>query len=413
MTIAYERQHRFIMEMLKSHGPYHYQLPANGRHPHGVPHHIQMVQHQNEMVMRQQQGPLVHSYPPSHEMMMEMQQMPGPMPDQFGALHGQEMQPPQGQTFGDVRYPVSSAMDLGLPGSASYKHGTDIFFSNTMQHATENGGVHTPNGAPPNFYPPSTSTQLPPSTEHPSPPTTYAQQTSPPTELQPNTTSDLTAMTYTQPISGTVPPNPSANYPSSYPISSSHFVVTNTPSDSEQRMVSELITSISSEAPPHQTSSILTNASTASAVTRPLQHLDMDSNLPSYSAAIPTSDPYAATSTQQQQLYSPPQQPHSAGSAHSNRSPSALYPSPPNSDSLQHSEVAQQNGMGTMAYSHASPPSLTPSPENRDEVTGHNITTVEGLVQQHDYPSVLYGTGVDSYNYGVRFVQDYNNETTV
>ena len=67
-----------------------------------------------------------------------------------------------------------------------------------------------------------------------------------------------------------------------------------------------------------------------------------------------------------------------------------------------------------MAYSHASPPSLTPSPENRDDVTGH-ITTVEGVVQQHDYPSMLYGSGADSYHYGggIRFVQDYNNETTV
>ena len=58
------------------------------------------------------------------------------------------------------------------------------------------------------------------------------------------------------------------------------------------------------------------------------------------------------------------------------------------------------------AYHHASPPSLTPSPEGRDE-TQHNITTIEGLVQQHDYPSVLYG-GADSYNYGaIRFTQDY------
>ena len=58
-------------------------------------------------------------------------------------------------------------------------------------------------------------------------------------------------------------------------------------------------------------------------------------------------------------------------------------------------------------YHHASPPSLTPSPEGRDE-TQHNITTIEGLVQQHDYPSVLYG-GADSYNYGgIRFTQDYS-----
>ena len=108
-------------------------------------------------------------------------------------------------------------------------------------------------------------------------------------------------------------------------------------SDSEQRMVSELITSISDSSPP------------------------------------------------QQQLHSPPQQPHSASSVHSNRSPSTLYPSPPDSDRLQHSsEVAQQNGLITGAYPHASPPSLTPSPEGRDE-TQHNITTIEGLVQQHDY----------------------------
>ena len=69
-----------------------------------------------------------------------------------------------------------------------------------------------------------------------------------------------------------------------------------------------------------------------------------------------------------------------------------------------------------MAYSHASPPSLTPSPEGRDETAQHTITTVpvEGLIQQHDYPSGMYG-GADSYNYGgIRFMQDYNNtETTV
>ena len=66
-----------------------------------------------------------------------------------------------------------------------------------------------------------------------------------------------------------------------------------------------------------------------------------------------------------------------------------------------------------MAYAHASPPSLTPSPETRDELARHSITTVEGLVQQHDYPSMMYG-GVDSYNYGgIRFAQDYSNETTM
>ena len=41
----------------------------------------------------------------------------------------------------------------------------------------------------------------------------------------------------------------------------------------------------------------------------------------------------------------------------SNRSPSsAVYPSPPNSETLQHSEMAPQNGMA-MQYAHASPPS--------------------------------------------------------
>ena len=115
MAIAFERQHHHIMEMLKTSGPY-YQLPANGRHPHAVPHHIQMVHHQ-EMALRQQHA---HSSIP-HDMMVEMQPMR--MADQLGrgrpSHRSPEMQAPQGQTFGDIDYPVSSSMDLGLPGSAS------------------------------------------------------------------------------------------------------------------------------------------------------------------------------------------------------------------------------------------------------------------------------------------------------
>ena len=57
------------------------------------------------------------------------------------------------------------------------------------------------------------------------------------------------------------------------------------------------------------------------------------------------------------------------------------------------SEVAQQNWLMAGAHHHASLPSLTPSPEGQDDTI---ITTIEGLVQQHDYPSVLYG-GADSY----------------
>ena len=298
---------------------------------------------------------------------------------------GPEMQlPPRGQTFGDIGYPVSSAMDLGLPGNPSYSKqmSTPHFFSNTLAHATENGGVHTPTGAAPSqsFYPPSTSSQLPSTSAESnfSPPTrSYHHQhsASPPTQLQPTSTPDLPSISTsyaTQPhprtasVSSGVPQPDSAPY-SAYPTSAGHFVVTSTASDSEQRMVSELITSISDSSPP-----------------------------------------------QQQQLYSPPQQPHSASSVHSNRSPSALYPSPPNSETIQHSsENPHQNGMPTVLYPHASPPSLTPSPEGRDETAPHNITTIEGLVQQHDYP-VLYG-GADSYNYGagIRFAQDYSTETTV
>ena len=209
------------------------------------------------------------------------------------------------------------------------------------------------------------------------------------TKHQPHNSLDL-ATTYNQPPTTLLSP----------------LLVSTTISDSEQRMVSELITSISNDSPPQQNSSTMASANS----TRPLQHIDIETNLPAY---IPTSDTYAPTNTQQQQLYSPPQQPHSASSVHSNRSPSGLYPSPPNADTLQHSEVAQQNGTA-IAYAHASPPSLTPSPETRDELAQHSITTaVEGLVQQHDYPSVLYG-GADSYNYsGIRFPQEYNSETTV
>ena len=395
------------MEMLKAHGPYHYQLPAHGRHTHAVPHHIQVAQQHHEMAMQNQvpQHQATPFPPPPYpqQLMMEMQQLP-PL-DHFAAAHhghpnhpSPDMQPPQGQTFGDLGgYPVSSSMDLGLPGSASYKPAnTPVFFSNPVHSAVESTSVQTPTATTNSFYPPSTSAHLPPSTEHPSPPTTYHQHPSPPTQQQPRTTSDLT-MTYNQ------PPRDSA-YPR-YPTSTGHIPVSTTISDSEQRMVSELITSISNDSPPQQTSSTFTSANT----TRPLQHIDIETNLPAY---IPTSDPYTPTNTQQQQLYSPPQQPHSASSVHSNRSPSALYPSPPNSYTLQHSEVAQQNGTA-IAYAHASPPSLTPSPETRDELARHSITTVEGLVQQHDYPSMLYG-GADSYNYsGIRFPQEYNSETTV
>ena len=428
MTIAYERQHHFIMEMLKSHGPYHYQLPASARHGHHVPHHIQMVQqHHHEMAMRQQMAPQGYqTYAPphtSHDPMMEMQQMTAQLQDQFHTQPGHpEMQlPPRGQTFGDVGYPPSS-MDLGLSESTSYKHiNTPLFFSNTMQHAAENGGIHTPTTVQQSFYPPSTSSQLPPSTEqHHSPPTAYHHHqqvtASPPTQLQqqPTTSSDLVTMsTYNQPH-----PQPEPTTYPSYPASSGHFAVTTTTSDSEQLLVNELITSISNDTSSQQALSTFASANNTTLATRPLQHIDIDTtNLPVYPA---TSDPYAPTVTnhqQQQQLYSPPQQPHSASSVHSNRSPSSLYPSPPNSDTLQHStDTAHQNGMTAMAYSHASPPSLTPSPEGRDETAQHTITTVpvEGLIQQHDYPSGMYG-GVDSYNYGgIRFMQDYNNtETTV
>ena len=190
---------------------------------------------------------------------------------------------------------------------------TPHFFSNTMAHMTENGGMHTPTAAAPPqpFYPPSTSSQLPPSSaEHFSPPTTSYHHQHSPTQLpQPTSTPDLSYSQPPHPAVSTGVPHPDSTSYSTYPTSAGHFAVT---SDSEQRMVSELITSIS------------------------------DSSLP------------------QQQLYSPPQQPHSASS---NQSPSALYPSPPNSETLQQSsEAVQQNGMTTVPYPHASPPSLIHRP---------------------------------------------------
>ena len=426
MTMAYERQHFDIMEMLKSHGPYHYQLPATGRHTHAVPHHIQMTQHHHDMAMRQQmpqrtslvQSPNLYQ-PPPPEMMMDMQQMPPP--EHFGishhrpSHHSPEMQS-HGQTFGDLGYPTSSAMNLGLSGSGSfnppeYSKPVNTFFSNTMHSVAASTGAHTMAVAQPYYTPPSSTSQLPQSTDHPSPPTTYHQHPSPPApnvlqnqqpQQPPHTTTDLT-LPYSQPLPMT---NPSF---STYSSTANQYPATT--SDSEQMMVNELITSISNNTQVQQSSATLANAGS---ITRPLQHLDVETNLPAYAGTVPTSDPYAPTTTQQQQLYSPPQQPHSAGSTHSNRSPSALYPSPPNSDTLQHSEAAQQSGL-TMGYAHASPPSLTPSPETRDELTRQSITTVEGLVQQHDYPSMMYG-GADFCNYysGVRFAQDsHNNETTV
>ena len=101
MAIAFERQHHDIMKMLKTSEPY-YQLPANGRHPHAVPHHIQMVHHQ-EMALRQQHD---HSSIP-HDMMVEMHPMA--MTDHLGrgrpSHHSPEMQAPQGQMFGDINSP--------------------------------------------------------------------------------------------------------------------------------------------------------------------------------------------------------------------------------------------------------------------------------------------------------------------
>ena len=357
MTIAFEQQHLHIVELLKSH-----QLPASGRHG---PHHFQMAHQHHEMALRQQrmsqQQPAYTAYPNPltshhHDMMVDMQ----PMPLALEHYSGPEMQLPlQGQTFGDVGYPVSSSMDLGIPGSASLKPmNTSLLF---LEHTSENGEVHTPTGAAPqHFYPTLTSSQLPVnSVEHPSPPTTYHQHsTVVPTTVPPTTIP--TSYSQPQPVfsCGVPQPDPTTSSYSAYPASVGHFPVMGSTSDSEQRIVSELITSVSESFPP------------------------------------------------QQQLHSPPQQqPHSASFVHSNRSPSALYLSPHNSGSLQHSsEVAQQNGVTTGAYHHANPPSLTSSPEGCDET--HNITTMEGLVQQHDYPSVLYG-GTDSYTYGgIRFALD-------
>ena len=100
--------------------------------------------------------------------------------------------------------------------------------------------------------------QLPPSTEHPSPPTTYHQHPSPPTQ-PPHTTSDL-PMTYSQPLAAP----PGSAYPSySTSATANHFPVSSTISDSEQRMVSELITSISNDLPPQQCSSTPSNTTTA------------------------------------------------------------------------------------------------------------------------------------------------------
>ena len=152
MTIAFERRHFYIIEILKSHRPYHYQLPgSNGRHGPSVAHHIQLAQQQQEMVLRQQQQMASQQgyafpHPPTshHEMMVEMQSMP-PALEHYSRP---DMQlPPREQTFGDLGYPVSSTIDLGLPpGSVSYRKqmSTPHFFSNTMAHMTENGGMLLP-----------------------------------------------------------------------------------------------------------------------------------------------------------------------------------------------------------------------------------------------------------------------------
>ena len=341
--------------------------------------------------MRQQQMVSQSAYayrhqPPTlhYDMMVEMQPVDHPLPPPaLEHYSGPKMQlPPQGQTLRDIRYPVSSAMDVGLPGN-SYSNkqlNKPHFLANALAHATENGSVHTPTGAAPSqsFYPPSTSSRLLLTSVESnfSPPTRiyhHHHSASPPTQLQPTSTADLPSIstsyaTQPHPCTASVSsgvPQPDPTPYSAYPTSAGHFVVASTASNSEQRMVSELITSILDSSPP-----------------------------------------------QRKQLYSPPQQPHSASSFHSSKSPSALYPSPPNSETIQHfSENPHQNGMPMDLYPHASPPSLTPSPEGRDETAPHNITTIEGLVQQHDYP-VLYG-GVDSYNYGasIRFAQDYSTET--
>ena len=125
----------------------------------------------------------------------------------------------------------------------------------------ECGGPEAAAAVPQHFYPPSTSSQLPlTSAEHSSPPTTYHQHSSPP-NVQLTTTSDLHATistSYSQPhpgLCGVPQPDPTTSYPT-YPASTGHYPVTSTTSDSEHRIVSELITSISTTAPRHLNSNL-------------------------------------------------------------------------------------------------------------------------------------------------------------
>ena len=440
MHIAFERQHMAIVEMLKSHGPYHYQLPPNTRMPVGHSARLQMPLHHPEMTLhhQQHQRPTVHmeqQYPPVG-MMMEMQSMP---PESYNPAagyhqprqnhHSPEMvstATPHGQTFGDLGYPPHHSVMNNSSNMVQMQRQQQrqqqeqyskpltapIYLSNPISSSAPLTSARTHLSAGQPYL---STSQLPPSTELSSPPITYTQHSSTstqalhPPQQPPRLASDVSIMTYEQ-----LPPAFSdASFPT-YPTTSDYPTST-TMSQTEQMMVNDLITSMAEDVPPHSTSNSFASPPVAVGNTRPLQHLS-EPTLPAYGcSATPAPDAYTTTSAQtQQQIYSPPQ-PHSASSVNSNRSPSTLYPSPPNSDTLQYSDLPQQTGQ-TVVYGHgASPPSLTPSPETREDGHRNSIATIEGLVQQHDYPN-LFNYGVDSFNYssGIRLAQDsYNNETTV
>ena len=140
------------------------------------------------------------------------------------------------------------------------------------------------------------------------------------------------------------------------PASSSYYDCSHTGSSSAALQVTSTYPSTHAHTHQHQQPP---PAPPISGLTRRLQHYPLEQ------APVPYTH---------QNGFSPPQ-PTSAGSNSSKSPMSSYYPSPPNSNELQH----------TVAVGQADPPSLTPSPESRDHGQFTTESHVESLIPPHDF----------------------------